>query len=138
MVRKNIDLVDINLLLIPFHAGHFPNLLLFFQQKSTLKRGDAINLPTKRQCFSILLDKATFSPTSVQAGEVNWIFAKSALTLTTLPPVEVDPILMRSSSFLTSLVTFVCFLSSVLTPRRRRRRKRDISSSRSREFGLRG
>jgi len=88
--------------------------------------------PTKRQCFSILLDKATFSPTSVQAGDVNWIFAKSALTLTTLPPVDVDPMLIRRSSFLTSLETLVCFLSSVLTPRRRRRRKREISSSRRR------
>ena len=86
--------------------------------------------PTNLQCFSILLESATFSPTSVHAGLVSWIFAKSAFTLKTRPPVEVDPILMSSNSFLTSFVTLVCFLSSDLTPRRRRRRKRDISSSR--------
>lgn len=85
--------------------------------------------PTSRQCFSIRRDRATFSPTSVHAGDVSWILARSALTLRTRPPVEVDPILMSRSSFLTSLETLVCFLSSVFTPRRRRRRNRLISSS---------
>ena len=65
----------------------------------------------------------------MQAGEVNWILARSALTLSTRPPVEVDPMLINNSSFLTSLETFVCFLSSVLTPSRRRSRKRLISNS---------
>ena len=87
------------------------------------------HLPTSRQCFSIRRERATFSPTSVQAGEVSWIFARSALTLSTRPPVEVDPMLINNSSFLTSLETFVCFLSSVLTPSRRRSRKRLISNS---------
>jgi len=85
--------------------------------------------PTSRQCFSMRRDRATFSPTSVHAGDVSCIFARSALTLRTRPPVDVDPILMSRSSFLTSFETFVCFLSSVLTPNKRRRRKRLISSS---------
>ncbi len=63
------------------------------------------------------------------AGDVNWIFAKSARTLSTRPPVDVEPMLIRRSSPLTSFVTLVCFLSSVLTPRSRRNRNRLISSS---------
>jgi hypothetical protein len=65
----------------------------------------------------------------VHAGDVSWILARSALTLNTRPPVDVDPMLMSSSSFLTSFVTLVCFLSSVLTPSSLRRRNRLISSS---------
>ena len=41
--------------------------------------------------------------------------------------------LMSSNSFFTSFVTFVCFLSSVLTPSNRRRRNRLISSSEGRD-----
>ena len=84
-------------------------------------------LPTSRQCFSIRRDNATFSPISVQAGDVSWIFARSALTLSTRPPVEVEPILIRSSSFFTSFVTFVCFLSSLFTPSSRRSKNKLIS-----------
>src|SRR5882762_5920101 len=85
--------------------------------------------PTSRQCLSIRRDSATFSPTSVQAGDVNWILARSALTERTRPPVEVEPMLIRRSSFLASFATLVCFLSSVLTPSRRRSRNMLISSS---------
>ena len=86
-------------------------------------------LPTNRQCFSIRRESATFSPISVQAGDVSWILAKSALTLNTRPPVDVEPMLIRRSSPLTSFATLVCFLSSVLTPSNRRRRNRLISNS---------
>jgi hypothetical protein len=42
----------------------------------------------------------------------------TALTLRTLPPVEVDPILTIKTSCFASFETFVCFLSSpvALTP----------------------
>ena len=49
--------------------------------------------PMRRQCFSIRLDSATFSPISVHAGEVRDRRAASALTATTLAPVAVDPML---------------------------------------------
>lgn len=48
--------------------------------------------PIKRQCFSIRRDKATFSPISVHAGEVNERRAASALTAITFAPVAVEPI----------------------------------------------
>ena len=85
--------------------------------------------PTSRQCFSILLDNATFSPISVQAGDVSWIFARSAFTLRTRPPVDVEPMLMSNSSFFVSFDTLVCFLSSVFTPSSLRNKNRLISSS---------
>lgn len=49
----------------------------------------------------------------------------TALTLRTLPPVEVDPILTIKISCFASFETFVCFLSSpvALTPSNLRRRK---------------
>lgn len=118
----------INLLLTQYLAVHCPILRRRFNHNDLLDLKGG-HLPTSRQCFSIRRERATFSPTSVQAGEVNWILARSALTLSTRPPVEVDPMLINNSSFLTSLETFVCFLSSVLTPSRRRRRKRLISNS---------
>jgi len=110
---------------------------IFVNLKQRIENEKKWNAPTNRQCFSILLDSATFSPTSVQAGDVNWIFAsdESDLTLITLPPVEVEPMLMSNNSFLTSFVTFVCFLSSVLTPSKRRRRNSEISSSKIEKLG---
>jgi hypothetical protein len=49
----------------------------------------------------------------------------TALTFSTLPPVEVDPIFTIKTSCFASFDTFVCFLSSpvALTPSSRRRRK---------------
>ena len=72
--------------------------------------------PINRQCFSILLLKATFSPSFVHAGLVNCNFAASALTATTFAPVAVDPIFTISTSFFASLATFACFPSAVFTP----------------------
>jgi hypothetical protein len=58
------------------------------------------NAPTSRQCFSIRRDSATFSPTSVHAGEVSRILARSPLTLRTRPPAEMEPMMISNSSFL--------------------------------------
>lgn len=90
---------------------------------STTSPAEIVPHPTNLQCFNILLDKATFSPISVQAGEISVILAKSALTLVTFPPVDVDPMLTMSTSPFVSLATLVCFLSSDLTPSKRRSRK---------------
>lgn len=79
--------------------------------------------PMRRQCFSMRRDRATFSPISVQAGEVRVRRAASALTATTLAPVAVEPMLTMRTSFLASLATFACLPSAVLTPSRRRSRK---------------
>ena len=49
--------------------------------------------PIKRQCFSMRRESATFSPISVQAGEVRDRRAASALTAMTLAPVAVEPML---------------------------------------------
>jgi hypothetical protein len=49
--------------------------------------------PMSRQCFSIRLDSATFSPISVHAGDVRDRRAASAFTATTLAPVAVEPML---------------------------------------------
>ena len=57
---------------------------------------------TYLQCFSTLLDNAIFSPTSVQTGCVSAIFAKSALTALTFPPVLSEPIFTINTSFLLS------------------------------------
>lgn len=54
------------------------------------------------QCFSTLLDKAIFSPTSVHTGCVSAIFARSALTALTLPPVLSEPMFTIRTSFLLS------------------------------------
>ena len=67
-----------------------------------------------------LLDRAIFSPTSVQTGVVRAILAKSALTAMTLPPVDNDPMLTINTSLLANFWTLAAFLSpSVLTPSRR-------------------
>ena len=125
--------------LIQSHVAHFPTLQIEVvawlsdkkkTQKQNIREG---SLPTSRQCFSIRRESATFSPISVQAGDVSWILAKSALTLNTRPPVDVEPILIRRSSPLTNFPTLVCFLSSVLTPSNRRSRNRLISSSARKE-----
>ena len=57
------------------------------------------------QCFSTLLLSAIFSPVSVQTGWVNTILAKSALTASTRPPVDNDPMLTISTSFFDNFCT---------------------------------
>ena len=59
-----------------YRAERFP--ILFpdnagsnYDELAISPRTDANDLPTNRQCFSILLDNATFSPTSVHAGDVS-------------------------------------------------------------------
>lgn len=79
--------------------------------------------PINRQCFSILLDSATFSPISVQAGLVNCNLAASALTAMTLAPVAVEPMFTINTSFFASFATLACLPSAVLTPSKRLRRK---------------
>lgn len=96
--------------------------------------------PIRRQCFSIRRDKATFSPISVQAGEVSDRRAASALTAMTLAPVAVEPMLtiwvslasfgpqedklqLTRTSCFESLATLACFPSAVLTPSNLLRRK---------------
>ena len=54
----------------------------------------------RHQCFSTLRLSAIFSSTEVQTGVVSPIFAKSALTAMTRTPVDKDPILPMSISFL--------------------------------------
>lgn len=78
---------------------------------------------------STYLLNATFSPTSVHAGPTRAIFARSDFTPMTFPPVAVDPMLIMRTSPFVNLATFVCFLSSVLTPSNLRSRKKLISSS---------
>lgn len=58
--------------------------------------------PINLRCLSILRERAIFSPTSVQTGVVRPIFAKSALTAITLPPVESEPMFTINTSFLAS------------------------------------
>lgn len=62
--------------------------------------------PTRRQCLSMRRLRAIFSPISVHAGDVRKILAKSARTLMTRPPVEVDPMLTISTSFFASFWTY--------------------------------
>jgi hypothetical protein len=60
--------------------------------------------------------KAIFSPTSVQQGVVNRIFAISPLIVNTLPPVDVDPMFTIKTSFLCNRLIRVELLSDVRTP----------------------
>lgn len=62
-------------------------------------------LLTYRQCFSTRLLRAIFSPTSVHTGFVRTIFAKSALTALTRPPVDREPMFTISTSFLDNFWT---------------------------------
>lgn len=62
-------------------------------------------LLTYRQCFSTRRLRAIFSPTSVHTGFVRTIFAKSALTALTRPPVDSEPMLTISTSFLDNFWT---------------------------------
>lgn len=71
-------------------------------QTSTASRCVCVCVCTYLQCFSTLLDSAIFSPTSVQTGCVSAIFAKSALTALTFPPVLSEPIFTINTSFLLS------------------------------------
>ena len=61
---------------------------------------------TYLQCFSTLLLRAIFSPISVQTGWVSTIFAKSALTANTRPPVDRDPMFTINTSFLDNFWTY--------------------------------
>ena len=117
-------------LLIQSHVVHSPNLLNTTRSQRERTKARGSYSPTSRQCFSIRRDNATFSPISVHAGDVSCIFAKSARTLNTRPPVDVEPILINNNSPLTSFATFVCFLSSVFTPSSRRNKNKLISNSR--------
>ena len=67
----------------------------------------------RRQCFSILLEIATFSPSLVHTGEVNCIFAKSFLTATTLAPVHIDPMFNINTSPLLNLETLPAFFRAL-------------------------
>lgn len=58
-----------------------------------------------RQCFSTRRLRAIFSPTSVHTGLVRTILARSALTALTRPPVDSEPMLTISTSFLDSFWT---------------------------------
>ena len=58
------------------------------------------------QCLSTRLDKAIFSPISVHTGFVSPIFARSAFTARTRPPVDKDPIFTINISFLDNFCTW--------------------------------
>jgi hypothetical protein len=96
--------------------------------------------PIRRQCFSIRLDNATFSPISVHAGEVSERRAASALTAMTFAPVAVEPMFTiydivrlvfctlnkkahTRTSFFASFATLACLPSAVFTPSSLRSRK---------------
>ena len=67
---------------------------------------------TYLQCFSTLLLRAIFSPTSVHTGWVSAILAKSAFTALTLPPVDSDPMLTISTSLRDSFCTCRVYTST--------------------------
>eukprot|EP01139_Manchomonas_bermudensis_P000144 Amastigsp_a134_413.p3 type:complete len:269 gc:universal Amastigsp_a134_413:1485-679(-) len=86
--------------------------------------------PMRRQCFSTRRERAMRSLTEVHTGEVRTIFARSFLTASTRPPVEVEPMLtMRTSPLTRAWTREPLLVPVVLTPRSRRRRKNEISSS---------
>ena len=87
--------------------------------------------PIKRQCLSIRLLNAIFSPFSLHAGVVNVIVTSPPLSPAIRPPVCEAPMLTNSVSPTVSFVTFAFLLSSVLTPKSRRRRKttEDVSDA---------
>jgi hypothetical protein len=64
------------------------------------------------------LSKSNFCEILLVSNVVSRGLCSTALTLRTLPPVEVDPILTIKTSCFASFETFVCFLSShvALTP----------------------
>jgi hypothetical protein len=72
--------------------------------------------PINRQCLSIRLDSAIFSPFSAHAGVVKAMVTSPPFRFTMRPPVCETPMLTKRVSPTASLATFAFFVSSVLTP----------------------
>ena len=72
--------------------------------------------PINRQCLSIRLLRAIFSPFSVHEGVVSLIVTSPPLTAMIVPPVCEAPMLTNNVSPTASFDTFAFLLSSVLTP----------------------
>ena len=80
--------------------------------------------PISLKFLSILLLIAIFSPSLAHTGFKNWILTTSELKLITLPPNEVEPMLIMSTSSTFSFCTLLLFLSpSDLTPNNLRSKK---------------